>query len=117
MREAVRSARRFLAAPAWKDYVIGPVGGLVNATTNELLDEYIRRNAGTSAHPVGTAAMSAENASFGVVDPDLQVKGVKGLRIVDASIMPFVTAGHPHAPVYIIAERAADLIKKSWRLR
>ncbi|KAG6890055.1 hypothetical protein C0995_012513 [Termitomyces sp. Mi166 len=116
MREAVKGASRFLAAPAWKDYVIGPAGGLANATTDELLDGYIRQNTGSPAHPVGTAAMSAKNASFGVVDPDLQVKGVSGLRIVDASVMPFITAGHTQAPVYIIAERAADLIKENWKL-
>ena len=87
MHEAVQSARRFLAAPVWKDFVIGPAGGLANATTDELLDKYIRQSAGSPAHPVGTAAMSAKNASFGVVDPDLQVKEVLGLRIVDASVM------------------------------
>ncbi|KAG6853995.1 hypothetical protein C0991_011652 [Blastosporella zonata] len=87
MRESVKSARRFLAAPIWKDYVIGPAGGLVNATTDELLDDYIRKGTFTSAHPVGTAAMSARNAGFGVVDPDLLVKQISGLRIVDASVM------------------------------
>ncbi|KNZ75849.1 Choline dehydrogenase, mitochondrial [Termitomyces sp. J132] len=117
MREAVQSARRFLAAPVWKDYVIGPAGGLANATTDDLLDKYIRQNAGSPAHPVGTAAMSAQNASFGVVDPDLQLKAVSGLRVVDASVMPFITAGHTQAPVYIIAERAADLIKEKWKIQ
>ncbi|KAG6853996.1 hypothetical protein C0991_011653 [Blastosporella zonata] len=116
MRESVKSVRRFLAAPAWKDYVIGPAGGLANATTDELLDDFIRRGTFTSAHPVGTAAMSARNAAFGVVDPDLLVKQVSGLRIVDASVMPFVTCGHTQAPVYIIAERAADLIKETWKI-
>ncbi|KAG6856867.1 hypothetical protein H0H87_012684 [Tephrocybe sp. NHM501043] len=117
MREAVQSARRFLAASAWNDYVIRPAGGLENATNDQLLDEYIRKGTFTSAHPVGTAAMSSMNASFGVVDPDLRVKGVSGLRIVDASVMPFVTCGHTQAPVYIIAERAADLIKETWGLQ
>ncbi|KAG6896161.1 hypothetical protein C0992_009910 [Termitomyces sp. T32_za158] len=117
MREAVQSARRFIAAPAWNDYVIGPVGAIANATTDELLDIFIRQNAGSPAHPVGTAAMSAKNATFGVVDPDLQAKGIMGLRIVDASVMPFITAGHTQAPVYIIAERAADLIKEKWNLQ
>ncbi|KAG6896159.1 hypothetical protein C0992_009908 [Termitomyces sp. T32_za158] len=117
LREAIQSARRFLAAPAWNDYVIGPAGEIANATTDELLDKFIRQNAGSPAHPVGTAAMSAKNATFGVVDPDLQAKGIMGLRIVDASVMPFVTAGHTQAPVYIIAERAADLIKEKWNLQ
>ncbi|KAF8874753.1 hypothetical protein BD779DRAFT_1613535 [Infundibulicybe gibba] len=74
MREAIKSAKRFFAAPVWKDY----------------------------------------GANYGVVGPDLLVKGASGLRIVDASVMPFVTCGHTQAPVYIIAERAADLVKKFW---
>lgn len=87
MREAVKSATRFLSAPVWKGYVLAPFGALANATTDDLLDQYIRNQTGTSAHPVGTAAMSAKNATNGVVDPDLRVKGLSGLRIVDASIL------------------------------
>ncbi|KAF8066690.1 pyranose dehydrogenase, partial [Lyophyllum atratum] len=115
MREAVQSANRFVSAPAWDNYVIGPAGDLANATdSNQSLEEYIRKNAVGASHPTGTAAMSAEGAREGVVNPDLRVKGVSGLRIVDASVMPFVTAGHTMAPVYIIAERAADLMKAHW---
>ncbi|KAG6856868.1 hypothetical protein H0H87_012685 [Tephrocybe sp. NHM501043] len=134
MREAIKSALRFLSAPVWKDYVIGPTGGLENATTDQLLDDYIHKNTFTSSHTVGTAAMSPKNANYGVVDPDLRVKRVSGLRVVDASIMvsraplstpptddlyeqPFVTCGHTQAPTYIIAERAADLIKETWNLQ
>ncbi|KAG6907390.1 hypothetical protein DXG01_009081 [Tephrocybe rancida] len=116
MREAVKSAQKFFTAPVWKDYVLSPVGGLENATSDQLLDDYIRRGVFSAAHPVGTAAMSAKNASFGVVDPDLRAKGISGLRIVDASVMPFVTCAHTQAPVYIIAERASDLIKEAWKL-
>jgi choline dehydrogenase-like flavoprotein len=91
MRESVKSARQFLAAPAWRGYVLEPTGALANATTDELLDQYIRDNVFTSAHPVGTAAMSAKDATYGVVDPDLRVKGVSGLRVVDASVMVSIT--------------------------
>lgn len=58
--------------------------------------------------------MTSEDASYGVVNPDLRVKKVSGLRIVDASIMPRIPAAHTQAPVYAIAERAADLIKAYW---
>ncbi|KAJ7121245.1 aryl-alcohol oxidase [Mycena crocata] len=113
MREAVRSAVRFAAAPAWADYVISPFG--FNSTdTDAELDEYIRDNAATVFHPVGTASMSPKGATWGVVDPDLIVKGLRGLRIVDLSVVPFIPAAHTQAAAYIIAERAADLIKGTY---
>jgi len=115
LRAAIRLAQKFVAAPAWNGYILRPFGGLANATTDEELEAYIRANTGTACHAVGTVAMSAENAAFGVVNPDLRVKGVRGLRVVDASIMPFVTSGHTQVPVYIIAEKAADLIKAAWK--
>lgn len=87
MREAIKSARRFLEAPTWAGYVLEPSAALKNATTDELLDQYIKNSAFSTSHPVGTAAMSKKNAPYGVVDPDLLVKGVTGLRIVDASVM------------------------------
>ncbi|KAK0199191.1 aryl-alcohol oxidase, partial [Desarmillaria ectypa] len=86
MVEAVKSAKRFLSAPTWEGYILEAYGGLVNATTDEALEEYVRENVGTAAHPVGTASMSPRFANYGVVDPDLVVKGVSGLRVVDASI-------------------------------
>lgn len=87
MREAVRRARRFAAASAWGGYIIAPVGDLGNATTDAELDDYIRSNTATIFHPVGTAAMSPRGASWGVVDPDLLVKGLAGLRVVDVSVL------------------------------
>lgn len=66
-------------------------------------------------HALGTAAMSAEDAKDGVVNPDLRVKGAAGLRIVDASVLPKAPSGHTQAPVYIIAERAAELILQAAR--
>ncbi|KAJ6451318.1 alcohol oxidase [Mycena sanguinolenta] len=110
LRESLRASARFAAAPAFSNYIIGPFS--FNATdTDAELDEFIRANAGTVFHPVGTAAMSAKGANFGVVDPDLLVKGLQKLRIVDLSVLPFIPAAHTQASAYIIAERAADLIK------
>ncbi|PBK65506.1 hypothetical protein ARMSODRAFT_869047, partial [Armillaria solidipes] len=55
--------------------------------------------------------MSARDADWGVVDPDLKLKKAAGVRVVDASVLPYVPAGHTQAAVYAIAERAASLIK------
>jgi choline dehydrogenase-like flavoprotein len=84
MREGIRSARRFMGAPVWGDYIISRVS---NATTDEELNVYIRSNTNAIFHAVGTSSMSPRGASYGVVDPDLRVKGVIGLRVVDASVL------------------------------
>lgn len=86
MREAVRSSQRFASAPALSGYIVGPVPPLASATTDAELDAYISAGATTLFHPCGTAKMSARSASYGVVDPDLKVKKVSGLRVVDASV-------------------------------
>jgi len=112
IKEGMKLAHKFVTAPVWKDYIIQLLSP--NATTEAELDDFIRSTAITAWHLVGTAAMSAPNAGYGVVNPDLKVKGVAGLRIVDASILPFIPAGHTQAATYIIAERASDLIKASW---
>uniref|UniRef100_A0A8H7XUR8 pyranose dehydrogenase (acceptor) n=1 Tax=Psilocybe cubensis TaxID=181762 RepID=A0A8H7XUR8_PSICU len=113
MIEAIKLSQVFYQAPVWKDYIISQVAPAVNATDAEL-EQYIRSTSATTLHGVGTAAMSAPDADYGVVNPNLLVKGASGLRIVDASIMPFINSGHPQAPVYAIAERASDLIKSFW---
>ncbi|KAJ7131692.1 pyranose dehydrogenase [Mycena crocata] len=114
LREGVKMARRFVTAPAFKGYILDEVDVLANATSDAALDAAIRGIAGASSHIVGTAAMSARDAEWGVVDPDLRVKGAKGLRIVDASVLPFVPSAHTQAATYAFAERAADLIRAAW---
>jgi choline dehydrogenase-like flavoprotein len=84
MREAIRSIRRFLDTAAFADYVIAPLN---HATTDGELDNFIRGTTNSLSHGVGTAAMSAYGAHYGVVDPDLRVKKVDGLRVVDASVL------------------------------
>ncbi|KAK7005869.1 pyranose dehydrogenase [Favolaschia claudopus] len=110
MREAVRSAYRFVAAPSMANYILSPIS-IGNNVSDAELDGFIRDHSVTIDHPVGTAAMSAHDAGYGVVNPDLKVKGLSGLRIVDASVLPYIPAAHTQACVYIFAERAADLIK------
>ncbi|RDB18616.1 Pyranose dehydrogenase 3 [Hypsizygus marmoreus] len=114
MRAALRHAFKFVKAPAFADYVVGPAGDLAGATTDAQLDAYMAAEAGTFFHPTGTAAMSPKGAKSGVLDPDLKVKKVSGLRVVDASIFPHIPSGHTQASVYVIAERASDIIKSSY---
>ncbi|GLB38730.1 putative aryl-alcohol oxidase [Lyophyllum shimeji] len=111
MREAIRSARRFAQAPVFSDYVISLVD---TAVTDAELDEFIRSTAITVSHCVGTASMSPKGADWGVLDPDLRVKKVAGLRVVDSSAIPVVPAAHTQAATYVFAERASDLIKAAW---
>jgi choline dehydrogenase len=67
--------------------------------------EFVRQHSRTIFHPVGTCAMGA------VVDAELRIRGVEGLRVADASVMPTVPRGNTNAPVIMVAEKAADLIR------
>ncbi|KAJ7685951.1 hypothetical protein B0H17DRAFT_1204633 [Mycena rosella] len=111
MAAAVQASRAFLKAKVWDDYVLRESDTLAAVTDDATLKAYIQNNSGTIFHPAGTASMSPKGASWGVVDPDLVVKGIAGLRIADASILPIVPSAHPQALVYVVGERAADLIK------
>ncbi|KAJ7851826.1 aryl-alcohol oxidase-like protein [Mycena olivaceomarginata] len=117
LREGVKLARQFVTAPVWADYILNSVGVLANATTDPDLDGVVRAVAGTTSHIVGTVAMSACEAPYGVVDPDLRVKGTRGLRVIDASVLPFIPGRHPQAATYVIAERGADLVKAAWAMK
>ncbi|KAK0493185.1 alcohol oxidase [Armillaria luteobubalina] len=106
MKHAIRGAQKFAAAPVWADYILELYTDLGN------LEESIRAHTRPAGHSVGTASMSPHNAPWGVVDPNLRLKRARGVRVVDASVLPYVPAGHTQAPVYAVAERAADLIKR-----
>lgn len=87
LRESVKTIQRFTAASPWEDYVIGPYGDFASATDDAGIDTYMRNNAATFFHPISTAMMSPKSASWGVVDPNLKVKKVEGLRVVDGSVL------------------------------
>jgi choline dehydrogenase len=83
------------------------------AVDDDDLDAHARRMTFTASHPVGTAKMGVDGAA--VVDPQLRVHGVAGLRVADAAIMPAVTSGNTHVPSLLIGERAADLLLAAHR--
>ncbi|KPJ15962.1 Glucose dehydrogenase [acceptor] [Papilio machaon] len=88
-------------------------------TQHELMsDEHLecqaRHHSLTIYHPVGTCAMGSIDNPNAVVDPRLRVYGVKGLRVVDGSIMPTIVSGNTNAPIIMIGEKAADMIKEDW---
>ncbi|KAG7087254.1 hypothetical protein E1B28_013235 [Marasmius oreades] len=91
-----------------------PVGNvrLPDRDDHKGIDELARSSVFSLRHPSGTAAMSRKGNKEGVVDPSLRLKGAAGVRIVDASVFPFLPGTHTHTPVFIVAERAADLLKK-----
>ena len=78
---------------------------------DEEIDEHIRKTSITVHHPLGTCRMGPDSDALAVVDPQLRVRGVEGLRVVDASVMPDMLTGNINAAVIMIAEKAADLIK------
>lgn len=87
MLSAVRAARRFVTATPWSDFIVAPYGDVSTAETDEEIVAAVRKNIVTIWHPTRTARMSPADAAWGVVDPHLRVKGVHGLRVVDASVI------------------------------
>ncbi|KAJ7173927.1 aryl-alcohol oxidase-like protein [Mycena crocata] len=117
--QGIKTLLDFVSMPAWKGLALKPFSACSSAAlnTDAKIESYVRKFADTLKHPTSTAKISKRSDKGGVVGPDLLVKGTSGLRVVDASILPFAVAGFPQAEVYIIAERAADLIKKTWSLK
>ena len=108
MLEAVRAARAILHQPAFDPYRGDEIFPGEGAQDDADLVAFIRRKAETIYHPVGTCRMGSDAAS--VVDPELRVRGIAALRVVDASVMPRLIGGNTNAPTVMIAERASDLI-------
>jgi choline dehydrogenase len=116
MLQGFHIAQRILDSPALRDRLTGrylsPEGG-ERMTTEERAAEALERYAHTLYHPTGTARMGTDDRS--VVDPDLRVRGVDGLRVADASVFPEIIHGHTNAPAIAVGERAAELIRSAMR--
>ena len=113
LREGVRLSHRIAEAPALQAF--GPTDRHpVDLNDDAALDELIRNRADTVYHPVGTCRMGADDEA--VVDPTLKVRGLDGLWIADASIMPRLVSGNTNAPSIMIGERCADFVKAAERV-
>jgi choline dehydrogenase len=103
-----RTIEDLFAAPGLAEHVVGSLGP--DPTDDAGWTEWVRATVGIGYHPVGTCAMGPEGDS--ATDPQLRVRGLTGLRVVDASIMPTLVSANTLAPVVMIAEKGADLIKQ-----
>lgn len=109
--DSLRLTRRIAAAPALRPFAPEEFKPGAQFSTDEELAKAAGDIATTIFHPVGTCKMGREDDPLAVVDSELRVRGVKGLRVVDASVMPFITSGNCNSPTIMIADRAADLIR------
>ena len=112
--EGLKILRKILQAPALKPYVVEEVEPGVKVATDEELLTFCRQRGSTVYHPTSTCRMG--NDPLAVVDQRLKVRGIEGLRVVDASVMPDLVSGNTNAPVIMIAEKASDMILQDARV-
>ncbi len=106
--EAMRITRRIMTAPSMRDIATDEIAPGLNVDSDDELLDWVKRNAETTYHPVGTCKMGSD--PMAVVDDQLRVHGMEGLRVADASIMPTLTSGNTNAPSIMIGEKASRMI-------
>ncbi|TGD71528.1 glucose-methanol-choline oxidoreductase [Mangrovimicrobium sediminis] len=106
---AAKLALKFFAQPALADHVVEVFNPGCAADDEAGIEDYVRRVSRTVYHPVGTCRIGQDPATS-VVDPELRVHGIAGLRVADSSVMPHIPSGNTNAPTIAIAEKASDLI-------
>lgn len=110
--KGMRTALKFFKTPSLKAYTnIETITLNMDASDSEI-EGYIRNKAESIYHPIGTAKMGKDDDSMAVVNTKLQVRGIKNLRVADASVIPNLISGHTMAPTVLVAERLADFIQK-----
>ncbi len=110
--EGFKLARDIMAQPAFKPYIKQESMPGAEFKTDEQIMQYARQHSKTDYHPVGACKMGDADDERSVVGPDLRVRGLDGLRVVDSSVMPRVVSSNTNAPTIMIAEKAADMIKQ-----
>jgi choline dehydrogenase len=108
MLEGVKLVRKIAAAPELARWIKSERDPGPGYASDDQIVDFVRNKGFTVYHPVGTCKMGSDDSA--VVDQQLRVNGMQGLRVIDASVMPVVTSGNTNAPVIMIAEKAADLI-------
>jgi choline dehydrogenase len=111
--EGLKILRKILQAPALRPYVVEEVDPGTKVSTDEELLNYCRQRGSTIYHPTSTCRMGSD--ALAVVDQRLRVRGIEGLRVVDASVMPDLVSGNTNAPIIMIAEKASDMILQDAR--
>jgi len=106
----MRFTRRMMETGAMRPYYDAELAPGTDATTDEDLLAFARATGGSSFHPTSTCRMGPDTDPMAVVDPALRVRGLEGLRVVDASVMPTVVSGNTNAPTIMIAEKAAEMM-------
>ena len=111
--EGLKILRKILRAPALEPYVVEEVDPGEKVSTDEELLSYCRQRGSTIYHPASTCRMGSD--PLAVVDQRLRLRGIEGLRVVDASVMPDLVSGNTNAPIIMIAEKASDMILQDAR--
>ncbi len=110
--EGVKLARRIAAQPALAPWIVRELAPGPDVVEDRAISRYVRSTANTVYHPVGTCKMGAAEDPKAVVDPQLRVRGVDGLRVADASIFPFIPTVNPAITVMMVGEKCAAMVKR-----
>jgi choline dehydrogenase-like flavoprotein len=105
---AIRKGRELMAAPPLREITGEEIAPGAHVQSDEALLEWVSKSAETTYHPVGTCKMGSD--AMAVVDRELRVHGIEGLRVADASIMPTLTSGNTNAPAIMIGEKCAEMV-------
>jgi choline dehydrogenase len=111
IREGVKMMREVAAQSALDPYRGAEFAPGASVKTDAEIDAWVRQNAETIYHPVGTCRMGVAGDAMAVVDAECRVQGLSGLRVIDASVMPTLVGGNTNAPTMMIAEKVSDAIR------